>query len=166
MRWLRRTAQILLQVDGSPSRVAAAFGLGVFIAFFPLLGIHTGLALLLALLLRLNRVAILVGAWVNNPWTLAPMYSAGTLLGCALLGVAPSSPVAIDWHLKGRAFYAALAETLRPLVWPFVVGNLALGAAAGLVAFLLMRSVLVRRAKAAAAGLERAGIPACGPLGG
>ena len=36
-------------------------------------------------------------------------------------------------------------ETLRPLVWPFVVGNLALGAVAGLVAFLLMRSVLVRR---------------------
>jgi uncharacterized protein len=145
MAFLRRTAQILLQVEGSPSRVAAAFGLGVFIAFFSLLGIHTGLALLLAIVLRLNRVAILVGAWINNPWTLAPMYSAGTLVGCLLLGVTPTSPIDVNWHLKGRAFYSALAETLRPLVWPFVVGNLVLGTVAGLVAFLLMRSVLARR---------------------
>ena len=145
MAWLRRTAQILIQVEGSPSRVAAAFGLGVFIAFFPLLGIHTGLALLLAILFRLNRVAILVGAWINNPWTLAPMYSAGTLLGCVLLGVTPVSPTGIDWSLKGRAFYSALVETLQPLVWPFVVGNLVLGVVAGLIAFLLMRSILVRR---------------------
>jgi uncharacterized protein (DUF2062 family) len=151
MAWLRRTAQILLQVEDSPSRVAAAFGLGVFIAFFPLLGIHTGLALLLAILLRLNRVAILVGAWINNPWTLTPMYSAGTLLGCLLLGVTPTSPAAIDWSLRGRAFYSALAATLRPLVWPFVVGNLALGALAGLFAFLLMRALLVRRRSAGAA---------------
>ena len=147
MRWLRRMGQILLQVEGSPTRVAAAFGVGVFIAFFPLLGIHTGMALVIAILLRLNRVAILVGCWINNPWTIAPMYSAGTLLGCALLGVAPTSPVAIDWHLKGRAFYSALAATLRPLVWPFVVGNLVLGLVAGLVAFLLLRTLLARRAR-------------------
>src|SRR5262252_2951138 len=143
MAFLRRTAQILLQVEGSPARVAAAFGLGVFIAFFPLLGIHTGLALLLAIVLRLNRVAILVGAWINNPWTLAPMYSAGTLLGCVLLGVTPESPIDVNWHLKGKAFYVALAHTLRPLVWPFVVGTLC-----GLVAFLLVRTILARRSPA------------------
>jgi uncharacterized protein (DUF2062 family) len=147
MRWLRRMGQILLQVEDSPTRVAAAFGLGVFIAFFPLLGIHTGMALVIAILLRLNRVAILVGCWINNPWTIAPMYSAGTLLGCVLLGVAPGSPVAIDWSLKGRAFYSALVATLRPLVWPFVVGNLVLGVVAGLVAFLLLRTLLARRAQ-------------------
>jgi uncharacterized protein (DUF2062 family) len=147
MRWLRRMGQILLQVEDSPTRVAAAFGLGVFIAFFPLLGIHTGMALVIAILLRLNRVAILVGCWINNPWTIAPMYSAGTLLGCVLLGVAPGSPVAIDWSLKGRAFYSALVATLRPLVWPFVVGTLVLGVVAGLVAFLLLRTLLARRAQ-------------------
>jgi len=147
MRWLRRMGQILLQVEGSPTRVAAAFGLGVFIAFFPLLGIHTGMALVIAILLRLNRVAILVGCWINNPWTIAPMYSAGTLLGCALLRVPPVGPLSVDWHLKGRAFYSALAATLRPLVWPFVVGNLVLGVVAGLVAFLLLRTLLARRAK-------------------
>ncbi len=150
MRWLRRAGQILLHVDGSPSRVSAAFGIGVFIAFFPILGIHTGLAFGMALLFRLNKVAILVGAWINNPWTMAPMYSAGTLLGCALLGVAPGSPKGVDWGLKGRAFYASLAATREPLVWPFVVGNVILGTAAGIAGFFLLRSLLSRRRPASA----------------
>lgn len=145
MRWIARTAQVLKHVEDSPSRVAAAFGIGVFIAFFPLLGIHTGLALGIALLFRLNKAAILLGAWVNNPWTLAPMYSAGTLLGCALLRVPLVSPSAsVDWSLRGRAFYSALATTLQPLLWPFVVGNLILGAAAGAITFVLLRSLLAR----------------------
>ena len=153
MRFVARTARILGQIEGSPSRVAAAFGIGVFIAFFPLLGIHTLLALGVALAFRLNKVAILVGAWINNPWTLAPMYSAGTLLGCALLGVPLVSPSAsVDWSLRGRAFYSALGATLEPLVWPFLVGNLVLGAVAGLVAFVLLRSLLTRwRLRAVAA---------------
>jgi uncharacterized protein (DUF2062 family) len=146
VRFVARTARILRHVEGSPSRVAAAFGIGVFIAFFPLLGIHTGLAIAIALLFRLNRVAILVGAWINNPWTIAPIYSAGTLVGCALLGVPLVNPAAsLDWSLKGRAFYEALATSLYPLVWPFMVGNLVLGVVGGVLAFLLLRSLLSRR---------------------
>jgi uncharacterized protein (DUF2062 family) len=143
--WLRRVRQVLFHVEGSPSRVAAAFGLGVFLAFFPLLGLHTGLALALALAFRLNKTAILVGAWINNPWTLAPMYTAGTVLGCFIVGVSPTSLSAVDWSLKGRAFYMSLAAVLRPMVLPFVLGNLVLGAVAGLVAFTLLRSLLARR---------------------
>jgi uncharacterized protein (DUF2062 family) len=145
MRWLRRTGQILLHVEDSPTRVALAFALGVFIAFFPILGVHTGLAIAVALAFRLNKVALLVGAWTNNPWTIAPMYSAGTVLGAFILGVSPASLGAVDWSLSGRAFYASLVTGLRPLVLPFVVGNLVLGAAAGAVAFLGLRALLARR---------------------
>jgi uncharacterized protein (DUF2062 family) len=153
VRFVERTAQLLRHAEGSPSRVAAAFGIGVFIAFFPILGIHTGMAIGIALLFRLNKVAILAGAWLNNPWTLAPIYSAGTLVGCALLRVPLVNPAAnVDWSLKGRAFYSALSSTIAPLVWPFVIGNLVLGAALGLVAFFLLRSLLARGRQAAAQG--------------
>jgi uncharacterized protein (DUF2062 family) len=152
MRWLRRTGPVLFRVEGSPSRIAFAFALGVFIAFFPILGIHTGMALLLAVLLRLNKVAILAGAWTNNPWTLAPMLTAGTVLGCFLLGVSPASLGAIEWTLRGRAFYESLAAGLRPLLLPFVVGNLVLGALAGATSFVVLRALLARRAKGAGPG--------------
>lgn len=145
MRWLRRTGQVLLHVEDSPSRVAAAFALGVFIAFFPLLGIHTGLAIAIALAFRLNKVAILAGAWTNNPWTVAPMYTAGTLLGCFVLGVSPASLGGIEWSLHGRAFYESLVAGFRPLLMPFIVGNLFLGAVAGALTFLALRSILASR---------------------
>lgn len=145
MSWLRRTGQVLLHVEDSPTRVALAFGVGVFIAFFPILGLHTALAIGIALAFRLNKVAILAGAWINNPWTLAPMYTAGTLLGCFGLGVSPASLGDIDWSRHGRAFYGSLVAGFRPLLLPFVAGNVALGAAAGALAFLVLRSILVRR---------------------
>jgi uncharacterized protein (DUF2062 family) len=157
MSWLRRTGQVLLHVEDSPTRVAAAFGAGVFIAFFPLLGIHTGLALLVAVAFRLRKVAILLGAWVNNPWTLTPMYTAGTLLGCALLGESPASLGAIDWSSSGRAFYASLVAGFRPLLMPFVVGNLVLGAAAGGASYVALRRLLLARARRAAATAVVAG---------
>jgi uncharacterized protein (DUF2062 family) len=145
MGWLRRTGHILLSVEGSPGRVAVAFALGVFIAFFPILGIHSALAIGVALAFRLNKVAILVGTWVNNPWTLAPMYTAGTLLGCFALGVSPASLARIDWSLHGQAFYASLVDGFRPLLAPFVVGNLVLGGGAAALSFLILRSILAGR---------------------
>jgi len=145
MRWLRRTGQILLHVEDSPSRVALAFAVGIFIAFSPLLGIHTALAIVVAIAFRLSKTAILVGAWTNNPWTIAPMYSAGTLLGCYVLGVSPTSLGEIDWALHGRAFYESLAAGFRPLLMPFIAGNLVLGAAAALASFLALRFLLTRQ---------------------
>ena len=145
MSRFRQMAQVLLRLEDTPGRIALAFGIGVFIAFFPLLGIHTGLALLIAFAFRLSRVAILAGAWTNNPWTIAPMYMAGTVLGCALLDVPSGGLHAIKWGLHGRAFYASLFEGLRPFVLPYIVGNLALAAVSALVAYLAVRAVLERR---------------------
>jgi uncharacterized protein (DUF2062 family) len=148
---LRRAFEAVFRVQDTPHRIALAFGMGVLIAFSPFLGFHTGIALGLAFLFRLSRVAILAGAWTNNPWTLAPMYMAGTALGCGMLGVSPESLESIDWTLHGRAFYTALWDGLRPLVAPFVVGNTVLGLVAGALSYLVVRTLLERRQTAAEA---------------
>jgi uncharacterized protein (DUF2062 family) len=149
--WLRRTVGQLLQLDDTPHRLALAFGLGVWLAFFPILGVHTILALLIAFVFRLNRAALLVGVYVSNPWTLAPLYMAGTVLGCEIFGVSSAELTSVDWSLHGRAFYRALFESLRPYVWPFVVGNTVLGVAGGIVGYVVLREVLERRRAAGAA---------------
>src|SRR6185295_5462370 len=71
MMSLRRAVQAVLHVEDTPHRIALAFAVGVFIAFFPIWGIHTAMALGVAFLFRLSRAATMVGAWVNNPWTMA-----------------------------------------------------------------------------------------------
>jgi uncharacterized protein (DUF2062 family) len=127
-----RAAQMLLRIDEPPHRTALAFAIGVLIAFSPILGLHTVLALAIAFLFRLNRVAILLGAYINNPWTMGPIYLAGTAVGCALLGVSAHDLGMIDWSLAG----------LMPYLWPFVIGNMVLGVVAGSVSYVLARRFL------------------------
>jgi uncharacterized protein (DUF2062 family) len=144
---LRRAFQVLFHVEDSPHRIALSFGLGVFIAFSPLLGLHTLMALGIALAFRLSKAAIIVGIYVNNPWTIAPMYMAGTVLGCFLLGVSTDDLATIAFDEHGWAFYRSLAAQLRPYLWPFVVGNTLLGMLFGLLAYIALRRVLERQRK-------------------
>lgn len=149
MNRLRRAVQVLFHVEDSPHRIALSFGLGVFIAFSPLLGLHTLIALGIAVGFRLSKAAMIVGIYVNNPWTIAPMYMAGTLLGCFLLGVSTDDLATIRFDEHGWAFYRSLAAQLRPYLWPFVVGNTLLGMLFGGLAYLALRRVIERRAKQA-----------------
>jgi uncharacterized protein (DUF2062 family) len=148
---LRRSIQAFLHLDDTPQRIAAAFGVGVYLAFHPLFGLHTLMALGIAFAFRLSRGAVLVGIYVNNPWTMAPMYLAGTTLGCWILGVPLHGLRDLEWDLDNWAFYRLLLASLRPYLWPYVLGNTILGIACGAVAYLVMRAVLERRARRAAA---------------
>ncbi len=143
---LKRAAGILLQIQDTPHRTALAFAIGVHIAFNPLLGVHTLLALGVAVVFKLNRVAMLLGAFINNPWTIAPLYMAGTLVGCFVLRVPPEGLARIQW--SGGS--VALWHALQPFLWPFVVGNLLLGTLCALPAYSLLRRFLERRTAAAA----------------
>jgi uncharacterized protein (DUF2062 family) len=145
---LRRAVDGVLQLQDTPHRIALAFGLGVWIAFSPLLGLHTVMALGAAFAFRLSRAALLMGAYVNNPWTIAPLYLAGTALGCALLGVSTAGLESIEWHHHGMTFYRELVAHLRPYLWPYVVGNTILGTVGGAVAYVMLRAFLERRRRA------------------
>lgn len=138
----RGILNLLFKVEEPPQRVALAFAVGVWIAFFPILGIHTVLALGVALALRLNKVAVLVGTWVSNPWTLPPLMAGGTLVGCAVLGVSPAAIKAIEW---GGLSFSGYVDALWPLLLPYVIGNLLLGTLASVVSFHVIRALLLRR---------------------
>jgi uncharacterized protein (DUF2062 family) len=146
---LGRAFQVLFHVEDTPHRIALSFALGVFIAFSPLLGLHTVMALGIAIAFRLSKAAIIVGIYVNNPWTIAPMYMGGIVIGCYLLGVSTDDLVGLHFEGHGWALYRTLAHQLRPYLWPFVLGNTLLGIAFGLLGYFVLRRVLERRAKPA-----------------
>src|SRR5512145_2166242 len=110
---LRRAFEVLFHVEDSPHRIALSFGLGVFIAFSPLLGLHTLMALGIAIAFRLSKAAIIVGIYVNNPWTIAPMYMGGVVIGCYLLGVSTDDLVGLHFEGHGLALYRTLIHQLR-----------------------------------------------------
>ncbi len=149
-RQFQQALEVLLHLEDTPHRTALAFAIGVWIAFFPIWGIHTVMALAIGFLFRLNRAALVVGAWLNNPWTMAPLYTAGTVIGCFLVGASPEGLHAVNWSLHGVSFVRALMACLRPYVWPFLIGNTVVGILAGSVAYAVLRHILDRRAPAPA----------------
>lgn len=125
---LRRLGQALLHTGDSPERTAVAFATGVLIGFSPLLGLHTLLAILVALLFRLNRLAVLMGAYVNLPWFMAPYYGAVTMAGAWLLGQAapPDLAARLDVLMglpSWRAQLEGLATVLRPFFGAYALGS-------------------------------------------
>lgn len=127
--WLR----FLLHTDDTPRRAALAFALGVFIAWTPLLGFHTLIALGLAFALGLNRVAVLGGTFVNNPWTLVPIYSASVYIGSLILGSDLDPP-----RFEGFDSWSDIGSFIaqcRPWIVPLTAGTLILGSISALLAF-------------------------------
>ena len=145
MAWLRQTFLVLLHVHDSPHRIGLAFGIGVFIAFFPILGIHTLMALGIAFAFRLSRAAMLLGAYLNNPWTIVPIYSAGTILGAWLLGTPLEGLPFSGLHAGQPGLWRAVLASVYPYLWPYVVGNSVLGVGVGVGAYFAVRFALERR---------------------
>ena len=129
--WLR----FVLHTDDTPQRAALAFAVGVFIAWTPALGFHTLLGLAIAFLFGLNRVAVMAGTFVNNPWTFVPIYTVSAWLGSALIGVEMSAP-----RLEGKSwshFFDFLTQC-RPWIVPMTMGTLILGSLSALLSYPVM----------------------------
>ncbi len=150
----------LLTLEDSPERIAFAFAVGIFLAFSPLLGLHTFLGLVLAFLFGLNRPAILVGVFVNNPWTLVPIYAMGNWVGGFVIGIPVDQRFPTPgWDsLWSSRFWVELAHGWRLFV-PLVVGSFTLAVVAAFLAyFLALRVVRQERLRALRSSLRPPGL--------
>lgn len=121
----------LFTLKDTPQRLALAFAVGVFIAFSPVIGLHTLMAVAIIWVFRMNTVVLFTGALINNPWTIVPLYAFCLWFGIHLTGSDISTPD-IPWGSVGMA---ELFQMLMPYLWPFVAGTLVAGAAAAVLAY-------------------------------
>ena len=138
---LRSTFRRLLALDDPPERTALAFSIGVFIAFSPLLGLHTILATSIAFLFRFNKVAIYTGTFINNPFlTLVPIIIASYAIGAFILNQPmriPSEGIELlrNPHLLTADYYRQLFRESWQIVWPFTIGASVLSVVCSLIAY-------------------------------
>jgi uncharacterized protein (DUF2062 family) len=122
-RWLDQ----LLHTHDTPQRTAAAYAVGVFFGFSPVLGLHTVLALVVAFAFNLNRVAVLLGVYSNLPWILPAYYTLSTLLGATVLGtdVPPGLLKNLRDSLAAASWgeFRSMARGLTPLLWAYGLGS-------------------------------------------
>jgi uncharacterized protein len=145
---VRKWTEALLHVHDTPRRTAAAFAIGVFFGFSPFLGLHTVLALALAFVFNLNRVAVLIGVYSNLPWLIGPWYGLATAAGAWLLGTKLPENFAhrvaqlFSLSLFHVDFWRQMGKDMRPLFWPYFVGSLLGATILCAVAYWLTREFL------------------------
>lgn len=113
--------------------VAGGVGVGFFLAFVPL-PIHMLMALLLALMCRINLPVAIAAVWIANPITVAPMYMFALKVG----GIVTAHEVQFS-ELHFDASWANLHTVFAQLWQPLVVGCLLCGLGAGAIGYVSVR---------------------------
>jgi uncharacterized protein len=139
-RYIRDRISFIMKLDDPPLRLAVSFAVGVFIAFSPIIGLHIVTCLFLAWAFRLNKLVILTAQFINNPWTIVPLYGFCIWLGLRLTGAEAVVPN-IAWN---DLTLTGVYSVLRPYLVPYVVGTLTAGAVAAVVSYFLFYWAVLR----------------------
>jgi hypothetical protein len=122
----------------TPHEIAVGLAVGILVAFVPVFGTHTIIALGLASLLRLSPLVVLLGTQISNPVTY-PFQ----LFICAEAG---------NLILRGHLLEIKLSGDVNLLshyLWPIIVGSIVLGILFAGIAYVITKFFIKRRRKAA-----------------
>jgi uncharacterized protein len=127
---IRARLNQILHLHESPHRTALAFSVGVFIAFSPSYGFHTLQVLFCTWAFRLNFLALMAGAFINNPWTIVPILGATVWTGFQVLDMPQIAP--FDWN---DLSLGSLYHQILPYLFPFLIGGVILSVGGMLIAY-------------------------------
>ncbi|MEA2109561.1 MAG: DUF2062 domain-containing protein [Pseudomonadota bacterium] len=133
---IRSMIRMLLGSTDNPATIARGVGVGLFVAFSPLLGLHTFLAISLAFLLRGNRLASLLASWICNPLTMIPILYFDFKVGEILLSSSIPFPEGI--HTLKDIIHAG-----SQVAWPLLVGGHLIGLVLGLASIPIINFLVV-----------------------
>ena len=139
-KYIRDRIRSLFRLNDPPHKLALAFALGIFIAFTPTIGLHIVSCLALAWIFRLSKVVIITASFVNNPWTIVPLYGFCIWFGIMITGSDIAVPV-IAWD---EMSLTSAYQILKPYLWPYIAGTMVMGTATGIISYFLFYRALVR----------------------
>jgi uncharacterized protein (DUF2062 family) len=139
-KYIRDRFHFIIKLNDPPKKLALAFALGVFVAFTPTIGLHILTCLVLAWAFRLSKLVIITASFINNPWTIMPLYGF-----CIWFGVKITGDAAIVPHIAWDELrISTVYPVLKPYLLAYVVGTLLVGAVAALVSYFLFYWAVVR----------------------
>jgi len=140
---IREIVARLWREHTAPHRLGAAVAVGIVVGCSPFFGLHLWIGLGLAVLFRLNKVAVFLGSQVSIP-PLAPLLSFTSIQIGALIQSGEIVRLGLDDFTV-----AGLPQLLRLFLLDWLIGGLVVGSVLALPAFLITTLVVRgRRAKA------------------
>lgn len=140
-----------ISADSDERSLAAGFAVGVFFSFSPLVTLHMVLALLFAVVLRLNKVTTMVGVWVNNPYTMPFVFYGCFRLGEWILGMKIPPPSFETYTLK------TVLKAAVPYAAPLFLGTTIVGLAAAVLGYVVVYRIAIRVKSARRKGMSGKG---------
>lgn len=146
-RALRYWVNRIQRLPSTPDRLAGGFAIGAAVSCLPYVGLHFLLAGAGAWIVRANLVAAAIGTLVANPWTFPLIwwgsYRIGVALGFDLMSdgseiADPGGQINAAFDALLRFDLSAMVSHAWPVLLPMTVGGAIIGAAVGVVSYLLL----------------------------
>jgi uncharacterized protein (DUF2062 family) len=142
-RWLAEHHMTLMTMADTPHSIAFGSGIGIFFGFTPLYPFKTLLSILVAWVLRCNKIAAAVAVTLHDVliFAMPAIYFAEYKVGCwTLHRPPPAHRVRFHFSLHDYLHW----DLFLRLVWPALVGSLFLALPSALVTYSVMRMLISR----------------------
>ena len=145
-RFLKFLYLKLIRINGTPQKIALGLSLGVFTGILP--GTGPFAALLLAMLLRVNRSAALLGSIITNTWLSFVTFILAIKIGSFVFST-NWRDLKLEWHafLKGFTLKGLFNISVIKFILPVLTGYLIISLALGIITYLVTLIVLKTRRK-------------------
>jgi len=130
MRFFKFIYLKLFRIHDTPQRIALGLGIGVLLGILP--GTGPIAAIFLALVLRLNRAAALLGSLLTNTWLSIVTFSLSIKVG--------SSIMRVDWQETYQTQSPAL-KIILPVITGYLVVAFCLGALVYLATLIIVTRI-------------------------
>ena len=140
--------QKVLHANDTPHTIAFGVAIAMVVAFLPLVGFQTVIAVGLAAVLRANKAVCIPIVWITNPFTIVPIYGACwklgqwvtaspvTEAGVALAKLEQTHDAALFFSVE---FWSEKLNTLVGLSGELWVGCLVVGIPFAIVSYVMAR---------------------------
>ncbi len=137
MKRMRRQVRYLylrfLRLRSTPAALARGFAVGVFAGMFPFFGAQTILAVLIAVVLKGNKIMAAAGTWVSNPLTYVPIYAFNFQVGRWLLHESVYLP-----RLDGQQSIQAMLRASSDVAVVLLLGCFMVACVTSVIAYVAM----------------------------
>jgi uncharacterized protein len=149
-QWLGAHHMTLMTIADTPHSIAFGSAIGIFFGFTPLYPLKTLLSILLAWVLRCNKIAAAVAVTLHDVliFAMPAIYFGEYKLGCWTLQRSTPHHIRFgQFPLRDYLHWDVFSRVVWPRLEPALIGSLFLAVPSAIATYILVR-LLVRRARA------------------
>lgn len=138
-RTLRYFYHRLMRMEGSVESIARGLAVGVFAGWFPWFGLQIVFALVLAVVVRGNKLIAAAATWISNPLTYIPIFGLNYYIGRQLLGMNDE-----PFEMNALTSWDGVKELGVEILVPLFVGSFVIGSVCSIIAYFVGHRVVYR----------------------